>query len=247
LPVHPFDNGELLVRDERLLPWPRTSDDIRRTHREYYATITAMDFHIGRLVQTLKELGQYDNTIFVFSADQGIAVGSHGLLGKQNLYDHSMKSPLVFMGPGVPKGTSDALVYLFDIYPTVCDLVDAKMPEKIDGKSFRPVIDGKAKDARNELMLAYLGKQRAIRDGRWKLIRYPGVNVTQLFDLQADPDEMKNLAEEPAQKERVADMLKRLAALQKHYDDTQPLTIEDAKPATPVTAEQLTETAKKKK
>lgn len=247
LPVHPFDNGELLVRDEQLLPWPRTTADVRRTHHEYYATITAMDFHIGRLLQSLKDLGQFDNTIFVFSADQGIAVGSHGLLGKQNLYDHSMKSPLVFAGPGIPKGKSDALVHLFDIYPTVCDLVGAKAPEKIDGKSFRPVIEGKAKAARPELMLSYLGKQRAIRDERWKLIRYPGVSVTQLFDLSADPDEMKNLAEEPAQKKRVADMLKRLAALQKHYDDTTPLTAENAKPATPVTAEQLTAAVKKKK
>ena len=80
----------------------------------------------------------------IFSADQGIAIGSHGLLGKQNLYDHSMKAPLVFAGPGIPRGRSDALVYLFDIYPTACDLVGAAVPGEIDGRSFRPVLDGKA-------------------------------------------------------------------------------------------------------
>jgi arylsulfatase A-like enzyme len=244
LPVHPFDNGDLVVRDEQLLPWPRTEADVRRTRHEYYATITGLDFHIGRLLAFLKEAGQLDNTLVIFSADQGVAVGSHGLLGKQNLYDHSMKAPLVFAGPGVPHGTSDALVHLFDIYPTLCDLVGAKMPEKIDGKSFRPVLDGKAKAARPELMLAYRDRQRAIRDGRWKLIRYPVVNVTQLFDLKADPDETKNLADDPAHRDRVSDLMGRLTKLQKQFGDDLPLTIADPEPATPVTAEQLRERAK---
>jgi arylsulfatase A-like enzyme len=206
LPVHPFDNGELIVRDEQLLPWPRTAADVRRTLLEYYATVTALDFHIGRLIRALEDTGQLDNTLVIFSADQGIAIGSHGLLGKQNLYDHSMKAPLVLAGPGIPLGRSDALVYLFDIYPTACDLVGATVPGEIDGRSFRPVFDGKATTARPELMLAYLGKQRAVRDARWKLIRYPEVNATQLFDLQSDPDEVSSLADDPGQRDRVADL-----------------------------------------
>ena len=230
-PVHPFDNGEMTVRDEKLLPWPRTEADVRRTLHEYYATITALDFHIGRLLQSLKELGKLDNTLIVFSADQGIAVGSHGLLGKQNLYDAGMKTPLVFAGPGIPRGGSDALLYLLDIYPTVCDLVGAAPPEGIDGVSFRPVITGQTPVIRRELFLSYLSVQRAIRDERWKLIRYPQVNVTQLFDLQADPDEMHNLAGEPAQSERVKTMLARLAELQPAWGDTAPLTVPNPKPA----------------
>src|SRR5262249_57959683 len=110
-PIHPFDNGELVVRDERLLSWPRTAADVRRTLHEYYATVTALDFHIGRLIQALQDLGQLDRTLIVVSADQGIAVGSHGLLGTQNLYDHSMKAPLAFARPGVPHGRRDALVH----------------------------------------------------------------------------------------------------------------------------------------
>jgi len=244
LPVHPFDNGELVVRDEQLLPWPRTEADVRRTLHEYYATVTALDAHIGRLLAYLKEAGQLDNTLVVFSADQGIAVGSHGLLGKQNLYDHSMKAPLVFAGPGVRRGTSDALVHLFDVYPTVCDLVGAAVSEKIDGKSFRPVLDGKTNVARPELMLAYRDRQRAIRDERWKLIRYPVVNITQLFDLKADPDETKSLADDPAHKDRVSDLLGRLAKLQHQFGDDLPLTVDTPRPAGPVTAEQLRERAK---
>ena len=238
-PVHPFDNGELVVRDERLLPWPRTGADVRRTLHEHYATVTALDFHIGRLVRAIEDAGQLDNTLFVFSADQGVALGSHGLLGKQNLYDHSMKAPLVFAGPGVRHGRGDALVHLFDIFPTVCDLVGAKVPGGIDGRSFRPMIDGKVETARSELMLAYRDKQRAVRDDRWKLIRYPEVDVTQLFDLRSDPDETRNLAADPAQRDRVADLMRRLAKLQKHYGDDLPLTVATPRPATPVTPEQL--------
>ncbi|HLQ44545.1 MAG TPA: sulfatase/phosphatase domain-containing protein, partial [Planctomycetaceae bacterium] len=220
--------------------------DIRRTLHEYYATITALDFHVGRLLQSLKELGQLDNTLIVFSADQGIAVGSHGLLGKQNLYDVAMKSPLIFAGPGIVHGESDALVHLFDIYPTVCDLVGATTPSGIDGQSFRSVLEGKAISARRELMLAYLNKQRAVRDDRWKLIRYPNVNVTQLFDLQTDPDEMRNLADEPTQKERIVDLLSRLQKLQQHYTDDLPLTVTNPKPAhwTPPMAEQISRNKK---
>ncbi len=103
LPVHPFNNGEMTIRDELLSPWPRTEAGLRKTHQEYYATITGLDFHIGRILRALDELKLTGNTIILFSADQGIAIGSHGLLGKQSLYDDAMKSPLIFAGPGVAR------------------------------------------------------------------------------------------------------------------------------------------------
>ncbi|MFN0084787.1 MAG: sulfatase-like hydrolase/transferase [Blastocatellia bacterium] len=233
-PQHEFDNGEMLVRDERLSPWPRTAAEMQKTWHEYYATITGLDFQIGRLLQTLKELKLEENTMIVFSADQGIAIGSHGLLGKQNLYDHSMKSPLFFAGPGIPRGRSDALVYLLDIYPTIADLVGAPLPQGppgIDGVSFKPVLTGRAKQARRELMLAYREVQRAYRDERWKLIRYPQVNVTQLFDLRTDPFELRNLAGDPAQAQRVAQMTAKLQQQQQRLGDTLPLTVTSPQPA----------------
>lgn len=231
LPVHPFNNGEMTVRDEKLLPWPRTAEAIRKTYHEYYATITGLDFHIGRLLAALKESGQMDNTIIIFSADQGIAIGSHGLLGKQSLYDAAMKCPLIFAGPGIPHGQSDALVYLLDIYPTVCELAGAPVPGRIDGRSFADVIAGKTKAARPELFFSYMGVQRAWRDERWKIIRYPNVNVTQLFDLQSDPDEMHDLSQEPTQAPRREEMLVRLKAAQEKFGDTLPLTVTSPKPA----------------
>src|SRR6185295_12363812 len=119
LPQHPFDNGEMTVRDEKLAPWPRTPENIRSQLADYYALITFMDLQIGRILAALDKSGAAQDTIVVFSSDQGLALGSHGLMGKQNLYESGMKVPLIFAGPGIPKGQADALVYLHDIYPTV--------------------------------------------------------------------------------------------------------------------------------
>jgi arylsulfatase A-like enzyme len=99
LPQHPFNNGEMVVRDELLAPWPRTADVVRRQLADYYASITFMDEQIGRILEALKASGQYENTIIVFSSDHGLALGSHGLIGKQSLYDHSMHAPLLLAGP----------------------------------------------------------------------------------------------------------------------------------------------------
>lgn len=231
LPLHPFNNGDMELRDERLSGWPRTPADIRRQLHEYYATITSLDGHMGRVLAALKELGEDQNTIVIFSADQGIAIGSHGLLGKQSLYDSHMKVPLVFAGPGIPQGGSDALVYLLDIYPTVCELVGAPAPQGIDGRSFRQVLAGKGQGPRRELFFAYREVQRALRDERYKLIRYPRVDVTQLFDLATDPDEMENLAFRPEHASRIAEMRERLELAARHYGDKLPWTVEPTQPA----------------
>jgi arylsulfatase A-like enzyme len=241
LPVHPFDDGDMTIRDEQLSPWPRSEAEIRRHLHEYYAVVSAMDGHIGRILQSLKTLGLDENTIVIFSADQGIAIGSHGLLGKQSLYDAAMKSPLLIAGPGVVHGRSDALVYLLDIYPTVCDLIGISIPAGIDGVSFAPVLRGKALAARSELFLAYRNVQRAWRDERWKLIRYPQINRTQLFDLQQDPDEITDLSAEPTQASRIASMLAKLQAAQPRFGDTLALQSEHPQTAAwvPPTAEEL--------
>ena len=208
LPVHPFDNGEQTVRDEQLAPWPRTEAEIKRQLREYYAVITGFDHHIGRLIRELKRKNLYENTIVIFSSDNGLSMGSHGLMGKQNLYDPGMKVPLIFAGPGIPRGKStDALAYLMDIYPTVCSLVGAPIPPGLDGTSLAPVLTGQSEKVRDSLFLAYRDVQRAVRDDRWKLIRYPRIHRTQLFDLLADPDEIHDLADDAGQKPRVEKML----------------------------------------
>ena len=129
LPLHPFDNGALDIRDELLAGHPREEVEVRRHIAEYYAMITHLDAETGRLLDVLERRGLIDDTIIVMAGDNGLAVGQHGLMGKQNLYEHSVRVPLIFAGPGVPRGeTRDSYAYLLDIFPTLCDLADVPDP-----------------------------------------------------------------------------------------------------------------------
>ena len=231
MPLHPFDNGEMTIRDEKLAAWPRTREEIRRHLHEYYAVISGLDYHIGRLLRELKKLGLYENTLIIFSSDNGLAIGSHGLMGKQSLYEHSAKIPLVIAGPGIDPGGSDALVYLMDLFPTICEFAGAKVPEGLDGKALKAVMQGKASGVRETAFLSYRDVQRAIRDPRWKLIRYPQINKSQLFDLQADPDELNDLADDLNQSARIKRMTAQLMKWQKQLGDTLPLTSPNPKDA----------------
>lgn len=225
LPYHPIDNGELLVRDEKLAPWPRSESVVRGHLHDYYGCISSIDYQIGRILQTFEDLRQMDNTLVVFSSDHGLAIGSHGLFGKQNLYEDGMKVPLIFAGPGIPKGQSQAFTYLFDIFPTVAELTGAQTPPDLDGKSLAPVLRGEKLKARDTVFLAYRDVQRAVRKENWKLIRYPKVDFTQLFNLEQDPAETKNLAGEPAHAGKVQELMNLLVEKQKRFGDIAPLSV----------------------
>ena len=221
LPEHPFDNGEMRIRDEMLAPFPRTADVIKQNIAAYYAMITEVDEQMGRVLQALKESGRADNTIVVFAADNGLACGQHGLMGKQNLYDHSMRVPLVIGGPGIAKGKKvDSLCYLLDLFPTFCDLTGTKIPSSVEGRSLAPALTGKTVALRDSLFMAYRHFQRGVRTEHWKLIEYnvDGKRTTQLFDLQNDPWEKKNLAGDAAQAGRVRELR---TLLKKWMRDTQ--------------------------
>lgn len=230
-PQHPWDIGSNTVRDEKLAPWPRTEDEVRKHLHDYYAVMTCMDGYVGRILATLRELGLEKNTLIVWSSDHGLAMGSHGLMGKQAVYDATYKSPLIFAGPGVPHGKSDALCYLLDILPTAIDLAGGAGVKDIDGLSMRPVIEGKSKGVRDSLFLSYLDVQRAVRDERWKLILFPKIAKRELFDLASDPDETKNLAEDPAQAQRIAALTAKLRDWQQRLGDRAPLTVTNPAPA----------------
>jgi arylsulfatase A-like enzyme len=230
-PKHPFNNGEMLVRDEKLLGWPRREGEIRQELANYYAMITHLDAEVGRIVQTLKDTGRDRNTLVIFTSDHGLAIGSHGLLGKQNLYEHSMRPPLILSGPGIPAGKrSDALVYLFDLFPTASELCGATPPAGVEGKSLVPVMNGRQEKVRDVIFGAYRQFQRSVRTGRWKLIRYPHINHTQLFDLKADPDELYDLAKDLAFAGRVKEMTRLLEEQQRVYGDTLPLSTDTPAP-----------------
>ncbi|MDE3740979.1 sulfatase-like hydrolase/transferase [Maribacter polysaccharolyticus] len=219
--LHPFKFDNLNIRDETLGPWPRTPELIKSSLADYYALISHMDNRIGDVINTLKEQGLYDNTIIVYAADNGLAIGSHGLLGKQDLYEHSTKVPLIISGPGVPKSeTRDAFLYLFDIYPTLAELCNLPEPTEIDGKNFTSVLAGKETKIRESLYTAYRHTARAVRTEDWKLIRYPERDYTQLYNLKKDPLEIRNLAELDAYESVVENMLLLLADWHASTDDT---------------------------
>jgi arylsulfatase A-like enzyme len=231
LPQHPFDNGMLVLRDENLAPWPRTEAVIRDQLAEYYGAITHLDGQIGRILEALKETGQADNTIIIYAADQGLAVGSHGLLGKQSVYEHSMRCPLIFAGPGIPQGKStEAFSYLLDVFPTLCDALGIQPPQDLEGESLRPLWEGKKDRVRDSVFLPFIQIQRAVRDERWKLICYPKISHMQLFDLHSDPYEITNLIDRPECAPHVQRLLTLMKQWQAKVDDTLKLPTEN-KPA----------------
>ncbi len=243
LPQHPFDNGEMTVRDERLLPWPRRPEQIRQMLAEYYRYISYIDHQIGRILDALANSPHRDRTIVVFAADSAVARGSHGLIGKQNLYEHSIRIPLVIAGPTIPKGRrTQALCYLHDLLPTLGRLCGVRPPAGSEGIDLTGVLQDPAQPGRPDLLFAYRDLQRAIRQGRWKLIRYPQVDRTQLFDLQTDPHETSNLADRPEYAPTLAQLTARLRQMLQSEGDSTPWTVPNPKPATwtPPTSAKLT-------
>ena len=149
---HPFDTGELDIRDEWTAPLPRTPAAVRREIAGYDAMITHLDAEVGRIVEAVQRNGFGDNTVVVFASDNGLALGAHGLMGKQNLYEESVRVPLVFAGPGVPAGVrSDALVTLQDVFPTLAEMAGVPIPPTVEGRSLVPVLRGGAAGVRESV------------------------------------------------------------------------------------------------
>ncbi len=231
MPQHPFDNGALVLRDENLAAWPRTEAVIRDHLAEYYGLISHLDAQVGRIIEALDRNGQAGNTIVVYAADHGLAVGSHGLLGKQNVYEHSMRCPLVIRGPGIPHGSTDAFTYLFDLFPTLLERSGAETPPGIDGRDLAPLWSGKGDGSwRRSVFLPYRDVMRAVRDDRLKLIVYPQVDHRQLFDLEADPHELDNLIDDPAHAGTVARLEQLLDEWRSTMGDDAPLQVADPAP-----------------
>ena len=229
LPKHPFDHGNLNGRDEQLFEWPRTPEMVRAELAVYYAVISHMDEQIGRILAALDETGQRENTLIIFSSDHGLAVGSHGLRGKQNMYEHTINVPLIFSGPGVPRGKqTSAQCYLRDLSPTVCEIAHIPRPRGVQGKSLVPVLQGKEKAVYDYVFGYFRNSQRMVRGRGYKLIEYPEAGEMQLFHLETDPWEMKNRIDDPQLTEVRQGLLHVLRDFQKEVQD--PLLKQNAAP-----------------
>jgi len=205
---------------------------IRDQLAEYYGLITHMDAQIGRILTALKKSGWADNTIIIFAADNGLALGSHGLLGKQSVFEHSMRTPLIIAGPAIPRGKStDAFTYLLDLFPTLCDVLEIERPAGIEGESLRPLWEGRQEQVRDSVFLPFMKIQRAVRDERWKLIAYPQIGHLQLFDLQVDPHETNNLIDRPEAAAHVGRLLELMRRWQARIGDTLELPTVNKSPA----------------
>lgn len=190
-----YDHGVGGIRDELLAKYPRDANEVKRHLAEYYGMITHLDAEIGKIIQKIKDRGEFENTLFIFAGDNGLALGQHGLMGKQSSYDHSVHVPLIFAGSGIPKNeTRDGLCYLLDIFPTLCEILEIDTPESVEGKSLYSCIQNTGVH-RDALYFAYESKTRAIQTETHKLILYnnKGEKHEQLFNSITDPDETNNL------------------------------------------------------
>ena len=225
LPEYPFKDGigngpEL--RDEALAPFPRTEYAIKKHIQEYYAIITHMDDQIGAILDNLEENGQMQNTFVIFTADHGLAMGKHGLLGKQTQFDHSIRVPFVIMGPNVPKGkiiSSD--IYLQDAMATSLDLAGAQKPGYLYFHSVMDMVEGhQVKSSYDGIYGAYVDLQRMIRKEGFKLIVYPRLERVLLFDINNDPEEINDLSGEQGYQSKINDLFEDLIKLQQELNDT---------------------------
>jgi arylsulfatase A-like enzyme len=240
LPAHPFDNTHMNVRDETTVSgvWKRRDEaTIRNEIGREYACSQNIDIQIGRVLERLEEMGELDHTYIFYTADHGIAIGRHGLQGKQNLYEHTWRVPMIVMGPGIKPGVrAPGNIYLGDLLATFCDLTGVAAPETNEGTSFKPVLLGEKPTIRDTLYGVYSGGgkpgMRSVKQGDWKLIEYEsattGVRETQLFNLRENPHELiaehrhpktTNLAADPQHAAKLAEMRALLLAEMRRLND----------------------------
>lgn len=223
--LYPFKEeigAGIKLRDEELAPFPRTEFAVKKQIQEYYASITHLDEQVGKIMAALAKTGKLEDTYVIFTSDHGLAVGHHGLMGKQNLYDHSVRVPFIIAGPGVPKGAKRAQqVYLQDVVPTTYQIAGVEKPAGVFFNSLLPLVaSGAAPSHNEEIYGAYMQLQRMVRTDRHKLIVYPEAEKLLLFDLQNDPDELRDLSEDHRYRPVLTDLIARLKRQQQQLDDT---------------------------
>ncbi|MCB4799649.1 sulfatase-like hydrolase/transferase [Neotamlana laminarinivorans] len=242
LEKHPFHHGHPNLRDETRVSgvWEnRDENTIRNELGREFACSENIDIQLNKVLAKLEAMGELDNTYIIYTADHGMAIGRHGLQGKQNLYEHTWRVPFIVKGPNLPKGKRvKGSVYLLDVLPTLCDLANIEIPETVEGNSFTSVLNGETESMREVMYGVYCGGtkpgMRTVKKGDWKLIKYDvlegQVKETQLFNLAENPLEylpehgkdgelLTNLANNPKYADKLAEMEALLLEQMVHYGD----------------------------
>jgi len=195
--------------------------DIEAYYKRYCEAVLAVDDNVGRVLDFLKERGELDNTLVVYMGDNGFLFGEHGLIDKRNAYEESIRVPLILHYPKrfKPGTRIDQVVTNIDIAPTLLEAAGLGTPKQMDGQSFYGLLRGKRMPWRDALLYEYFWEwnyphtptTHAIRTSKYKYIRYHGVwDIDELFDMQADPDEMNNLARDPKHAQTVQQLKTRM-------------------------------------
>ena len=201
----------------------------QRYMRDYCSVIRSVDRNVGRVYEYLKENGLLDNTVIIYTSDQGFFMGEHGYFDKRFMYEESFRTPLLVRMPGGKKGDIDAMVQNIDYAPTILELAGLPVPEDIQGESFAPFLKGKkVKDWRKSLYYHYyefpaehsVRRHYGVRTERYSLMHfYNDIDEWELFDLKTDPQQLHNLYGEPGTEKLTRKLKKELRRLQQLYED----------------------------
>ena len=242
LSEHPFFHGHPMLRDEERVMgvWKnRDEQTVRNELGREYACVENIDIQLGRVLKKLAEMDELDNTYVIYTSDHGIAIGSHGLMGKQNLYEHTWRVPFIVKGPNIKSGKRvKGNIYLSDVLPALCDLAKIETPGTVNGTSFNAVLREEKNSVRDILYGVYCGGtkpgMRSVKKGDWKLIKYDlmegSVRETQLFNLAENPNEYlpehhksgemeTNLAHDPKYVDKLAEMEALLLEQMEYHND----------------------------
>ena len=222
-PEYPYKDAigcSAKLRDEKLAPFPRTEFAVKVNRQEYYAIITHMDRQIGRILEALEKSAMADDTYVFFTADHGLAVGQHGLIGKQNMYEHSVRVPFFVKGRGIPNNKQiDEKIYMQDVVPTTMELAGIAKPEFVHFKNLLPLIRGERDQQYGSIYGGYIAFQRMVIKDNMKLILYPNIQKARLYNLANDPYEINDLAESPDQAATMKGLFAELLRLQQETGD----------------------------
>ncbi len=228
-----FERLPALVRNSTLSSggrplWPPASEKYQWRVKQYLRCIAGVDRSVGRILKVLDELNLEENTIVVFTSDNGYLLGERGLWGKWLMYEESIRIPLIIRDPRMPAAVRgmrpDQLVLNIDLSPTLLDLAGIEIPPGINGRSLAPLLRGKAIPWRDDFFYEHhfrggkLPDVEGIRTTEWKYVVYRDTNLAEeeLYDLVHDPAEERNVADNPAHAER----LKTMRARYREYVDT---------------------------